>query len=116
MDTQEILIGELKRLSKECRLHSRSVNSSFALMRVSNTINSLLSSLNEESISDENPLSKRETEILAHVSNGFTNREIAKALLISEKTIEYHLKSIFQKTHASKRAEAVTNALKNRWL
>lgn len=73
-------------------------------------------SLDDSSISLKNPLTNREKEVLFHVSEGFTNREIASAFNISEKTIEFHLKSIFVKTDADTRTEAVKNALKNKWI
>lgn len=111
----DILIHELKRLSEEARLQSKSKRPDIALMRLSHALASLLVSL-ENKPEGKSPLSKREKEILLHVSQGFTNREIASALSISEKTIEYHLTSIFNKTEASSRTEAVTNALKNQWL
>lgn len=59
-------------------------------------------------------LSARETEILEHVSNGFSNQEIATALDISIKTVQFHLKSIFTKTNTSSRTEAVSIAIKEK--
>ncbi len=107
---------ELKRLSKECRLHAKSNRPDIALMRVATSIESLIKSLEKNSISPHNPLTARELEVLFHVSQGFTNREIASAFHLSEKTIEFHLKSIFIKTESSTRTEAVKNALNNKWL
>ncbi|MFG1591904.1 response regulator transcription factor [Halobacteriovorax sp. CON-3] len=77
---------------------------------------SLTKSVDQSAISPENPLTAREAEVLALVSLGYTNKEMANALSISVKTIEYHMSSIFKKTQASKRTEAVTNALKFKWL
>ncbi len=111
----EVLIHELKRLTDEARLQARSKRPDIALMRLSHSLASLLKSLENKS-EGKSPMTKREIEILTHVSQGFTNREIASALSISEKTIEYHLNSIFTKTEASTRTEAVTNALKKNWL
>ncbi len=85
-------------------------------MRIANSLDSLFLSLDTSPVTKDNPLTARESEVLFHVSQGFTNREIASAFNISEKTIEFHLKAIFQKTDASTRAEAVKNALKNKWL
>lgn len=59
-------------------------------------------------------LSPREKEILEHVANGFSNPDIATALDISIKTVQFHLKSIFTKTNTSTRTEAVTVALKEK--
>jgi len=62
----------------------------------------------------ETILTVRETEILQHVSNGFTNPDIASALDISVKTVQFHLQGIFRKTNTSSRTEAVSFALKEK--
>jgi DNA-binding NarL/FixJ family response regulator len=59
---------------------------------------------------------QRESEILHHVANGFTNPEIATALGISIKTVQFHLQSIFRKTNTSSRTEAVNFAHKEKLL
>ena len=73
-----------------------------------------IESISEDNTNEnkENPFTPKELEILQHVSNGFTNREIASALSISPKTVEYHLSSIFRKSHASSRVEAVRYGIK----
>ena len=112
----ELLILELKRLAKECRMHSKGSKPHFSLMRIANSLESVVLSLDQSAINPDNPLTGREQEILFHVSQGFTNREIASAFNLSEKTIEYHLKSIFVKADASTRTEAVKNSINNKWL
>lgn len=111
----DIIKEELERLSSEARLQARSKRPDLALQRFSHSLLSLLKSLEDRS-SEQSPLTQREEEILQHVSQGFTNREIATALVISEKTIEFHLKSVFSKTFASTRTEAVKNALEKGWI
>lgn len=116
-NTEEgILLLELKRLAAECRIQSKGARPHLSLMRIASSLESLLSSLDTKSLTPTNILTNREREVLFHVSQGFTNREIAQAFNISEKTIEFHLKSIFSKTEATTRAEAVKNAIKNKWL
>lgn len=112
---EEFLPFELKRLMNECHVQSKSSNPSLALKRMASSLNSLLKSLETNNTAD-NPLTEREKEVLFYVSQGFTNREIAQGLSLSEKTIEYHLKLIFQKTESASRTESVKNALKNKWL
>jgi DNA-binding NarL/FixJ family response regulator len=58
----------------------------------------------------------RETEVFQLVANGFTNPEIASALDISVKTVQFHLQSIFRKTNTSSRTEAVSIAHKEKLL
>ncbi len=53
---------------------------------------------------------EREREVLAALDTGATNREIAKALFISEATVKTHLVHIFDKLGVDSRAKAVTAA------
>jgi DNA-binding CsgD family transcriptional regulator len=50
-------------------------------------------------------LSGRELEVARLVTERLTNREIAERLVLSEKTIERHLSSVFRKLDASSRVE-----------
>ncbi|MGI9232121.1 MAG: response regulator transcription factor [Woeseiaceae bacterium] len=52
-------------------------------------------------------LSQRQRELLFHVSNGRTNREIASRLSISQKTVELHRSAMMQKMGASSLAELI---------
>jgi DNA-binding NarL/FixJ family response regulator len=58
-------------------------------------------------------LSPRESEVLAHVAAGKTNRAIATELFISEKTVARHVSNIFSKLGLSSRAEATAYAYKH---
>jgi len=57
-------------------------------------------------------LTSREQEVLRILSKGSTNKEIAKALFISEKTVKSHLNSIFKKLNVSRRLQAILYAIK----
>jgi DNA-binding NarL/FixJ family response regulator len=59
-------------------------------------------------------LTPREREVLALLTQGFTNRQIAEALMISANTTKKHVDHILQKLGASTRAGAVAAALKSR--
>ena len=61
-----------------------------------------------------NALSAREEEVLAHVAQGKTNAEIAQDLIISENTVRFHLKGIFEKLQINNRTEAAAWYFKNR--
>ncbi len=50
-------------------------------------------------------LSKRELEVAALIADRKTNREIAAALFLSAKTVESHIRNIFDKLGVSSRAE-----------
>jgi DNA-binding NarL/FixJ family response regulator len=55
-------------------------------------------------------LSDRELEVLALISQGFTNRGAAARLFISEATVKTHLLHIYAKLEVSDRAAAVATA------
>lgn len=56
------------------------------------------------------PLTGRETEVLALLAQGHTNKEIAAALFISERTVKFHVSAIMGKLNAGNRTEAVAAA------
>jgi DNA-binding NarL/FixJ family response regulator len=55
-------------------------------------------------------LSEREREVLRLVAEGLPTKQIAQALTISERTVKFHVNSIFQKLGADNRAQAVALA------
>jgi DNA-binding NarL/FixJ family response regulator len=55
-------------------------------------------------------LTAREAEVLKLIARGYTNREIATALVISVKTASVHVSHILQKLDAPNRLEAATIA------
>jgi ATP/maltotriose-dependent transcriptional regulator MalT len=57
-------------------------------------------------------LTARELDVLGLVADGLPNREIARALDISEHTVKFHLASVFGKLAVSTRTEAVQRALR----
>lgn len=59
----------------------------------------------------EGRLTGREEEILRVLALGGTNKDIAQALFISEKTVKCHLNHIFQKLHVTRRLQAVLYAV-----
>lgn len=58
----------------------------------------------------EEPLSDREVNVLRLVSEGKANKEIGRALSLSEDTVKAYLKSIFSKLNVNDRTHAVTIA------
>lgn len=57
-------------------------------------------------------LTGRELEVLQMIAQGFTNKEIGKALDISGNTVRNHVNSIMEKLDVSDRTEAATTAIK----
>jgi DNA-binding NarL/FixJ family response regulator len=57
-------------------------------------------------------LTPREVEVLTAVSNGLTNKEIARELGISRHTVKFHVESLMRKLGVSSRAEAVSKSMR----
>ncbi|MBV9354222.1 MAG: hypothetical protein JO023_01720, partial [Chloroflexi bacterium] len=57
-------------------------------------------------------LTARELEVLALVAEGRTNRDIAEALVVSDKTVKRHLSNILARLGVSSRAAAVNQGLR----
>lgn len=57
-------------------------------------------------------LTDREIEVLDYARRGLTNKEIGRELFISDRTVQGHLKNVYEKLGVTTRTEAVTVALK----
>ena len=55
-------------------------------------------------------LTEREREVLDLVARGLTNAEIARRLVVSDKTVRNHVSNVFAKIHAADRAQAIVLA------
>lgn len=61
-------------------------------------------------------LTRRETEVLGCVAEGWSNRRVADALHVSENTVKNHLRNICEKLGARSRTEAVARGVKDGWI
>lgn len=61
-------------------------------------------------------LSPREREVIAAVVEGLSNDEIAVRLGISPRTVESHLRRLFERHGVASRTELATRALRDGWL
>ena len=59
----------------------------------------------------EQTLTQREQEVLTYIAEGYTNREIAEALVISVKTVDRHRENIMAKLDVHSRVELVKYAI-----
>jgi len=59
------------------------------------------------------PLTERESDVLHLLASGMTNKDIAQALIISVRTVEAHLRSIYSKLGVDSRTEAALWAVQN---
>lgn len=55
-------------------------------------------------------LSKREYEVLVEMASGYSNKEIADRLFVSESTIKTHVSSVLLKLNAKRRTQAIQKA------
>jgi DNA-binding NarL/FixJ family response regulator len=62
---------------------------------------------------EKSDLSKRETEILQFLVNGYSYKMIAAELKVSLDTVRFHIKKIYDKLHVHSATEAVSKAIKN---
>ena len=59
----------------------------------------------------ELPITIREREILLHLAQGKTNKEISKDLFLSPSTVRNHISNIFTKLKISNRSQATRIAI-----
>ncbi len=61
-------------------------------------------------------LTRREMDVMKALLQGYSNKEIARELVISERTVQTHLSNIFSKMDVNSRTEAVLVALRDGWV
>ena len=71
-----------------------------------------VASVMEESDFEPETLSAREREVLLLAARGLSSKEVAKRLFISERTVQTHLASIYDKLGSKNKTEALLLALK----
>lgn len=82
----------------------------------------VLKQFNDLSASDRDveplfvPLSNREIEVLDYIAEGNSNKEIARALGISDQTVKNHITSILRKLAVNDRTQAVVYAIRHGWI
>lgn len=69
--------------------------------------------LHDKTKGEESNLTAREIEVLELIAEGMINKEIAKRLYISEKTVKNHVSNIFRKLNVSDRTQAAIYAFKH---
>ena len=57
-------------------------------------------------------LTERELQVLELMAKGYRNKEIARELTITERTVKFHANIIFQKLNVDSRTEAVSESVK----
>lgn len=75
------------------------------------TIQALLERLSGDDDPAGDIFSERELEVLAQLARGYSNKQIARCLHLSENTVKFHLKNLYRKLDARSREGALAQAL-----
>jgi DNA-binding NarL/FixJ family response regulator len=112
-DTDDRIVGAVQAGAKGYLLKGAPRSEIFNAIRVIAAGGSLLQPviasklLEHLSRGADEPLTEREMDVLRLLAQGKTNKEIAAALVITERTAKFHLSSIMGKLGAGNRTEAV---------
>jgi DNA-binding NarL/FixJ family response regulator len=101
IEPDELVISIRKLLSGENSLHPKATN--HLLTRISK----------QDPPHKIHTLTKREKDVLAELTKGKSNKEIALSLYITEKTVKTHISNIFSKLEVSDRTQAALYAVKH---
>lgn len=120
-DTDERIVGAVKAGAKGYLLKGAPRQDVFNAIRVISQGGSLLQPVvasklmhhmsNQTSDKLVESLTEREGQVLDLLAQGMTNKEIASDLVITERTVKFHISSILGKLGAGNRTEAVTIAV-----
>ncbi len=122
--TASVLAGAsgylLKNVSRTELLKAvRQVASGVSLLKPDATkkaISQMISITNRATSRPNDELTEREREVLGLVARGYTNKQIAEALYLSEKTARNHVSHILEKLGLSRRSEAAVYAVEHKML
>jgi DNA-binding CsgD family transcriptional regulator len=93
-------------LAKHAATTARRLGMAPSLRRADETLRRV-----ERARQDAVPLTAREREVLARLARGASNREIAAELVLSERTVESHVRNVLAKVGVTNRAQAAVWAV-----
>ena len=106
---------DLKELLEKVERAIRSKNyGPTVLFQLRESLQSLITKGSDNVKHQDFGITKREIEVMEYLVGGFTNKEIASALNLSSKTVEFHLSSIYSKIDCSNRSESIAFIIKNK--
>jgi len=81
----------------------------YQISELKDKVNNKTASLNKEFTNNFSDfgLSKREIEVLTHITAGLSNAEIAEKIFVSNNTIKTHIKNIYSKLDVKNRIQAI---------
>jgi DNA-binding NarL/FixJ family response regulator len=83
---------------------------------VTKSLFAALASNEDEATDAALPLTDRELEVLELAAAGASNREIAVSLDLSPRTVQTHMRNVFEKLGVASRTQAVITGLREGWL
>lgn len=114
-DTDERIVGAVEAGAQGYLLKGAPREEIFRAIRVVHAGGALIepvvaSKLMRRVREDPDALTPRELEVLRRVANGSTNRDIARELFVSERTVKFHVGRILAKLGADNRTQAAALA------
>lgn len=115
-DTDERIVGAVQAGAKGYLLKGAPRNELFNAVRVVSeggallqpvVASKLMNHMRHQNDQPAESLTEREDEVLDLLAKGKTNKEIASELVITERTVKFHISSILGKLGAGNRTEAV---------
>ncbi|UOQ44258.1 response regulator transcription factor [Halobacillus salinarum] len=67
-----------------------------------------------DSYTGDHPLTHREKEVLMELTKGLSNKEIARTLFISDKTVKIHIRNIYKKLEVKSRSQVMLYAIQKK--
>ncbi|MGM0608101.1 MAG: response regulator [Candidatus Muiribacteriota bacterium] len=80
--------------------------------RIAQYVLNLYLNIKDDAHKKKQPLTKREQQVLLHISEGFSNPEISEKLNIALNTVKIHRKNIMKKLNVHKTADLIKYAIK----
>lgn len=102
IEPDELVASIRKLVNGENTLHPKATN--HLLARISKS---------DPSPHEVHKLTRREKDVLLELTKGKSNKEIASALYITEKTVKTHISNVFTKLEVSDRTQAALYAVKH---
>jgi DNA-binding NarL/FixJ family response regulator len=120
-DTDKRILGALRAGARGCLLKGSTRSEIFEAIRTIHSGGSLLQPDVTARLLDHmrqerdlpEPLTPRELDVLELIAQGLQNKEIARRLVVTERTVKFHVSSIFTKLGANNRTEAVRTAIRS---
>ena len=111
MNKQSLAFANSKKMTSNAQQRATKLVKPFPTNKNSENIDKLLENTLTNNIEVTNPLTRREKEILLLIISGKTNKQIAKSLYRTQRTVEYHRNRIMCKLNAHNTVDLVKKTI-----